>query len=461
MRDGLAQSYRLSFQQGVATGFPDMTAQAWRWACDRMAPQVPAVDLDAVVRTATTVLSSQVREVDGRSGVPLEADAVRADRPGLDSSAVMGFVGANTDAAHLLLRAADRLGSGPGSVLRRQGLAVLDAFTRIPLEPPEAEGFDTRSGEPTTYRTFEGRPAVYARSIAEGCAAVLAAADWETWHQRTVPQRWVQWARSGGDWIVAQQRPDGSLPRAWEAGSGAVLDASTSAAYVVVPFLVALDRAVGGDAYRTAALRAGEQAWAEVGAAGVFAGGTLDNPDVVDKEASILAAEAFLALLDVTGDLVWLDRAVLAAGLAETWTYIWDVRMPLDGLDEELHWKRGVPTTGHQLITTGASMTDGFLAVNAATFARLWVATGDTHWLDVARLVTHGTTTMLALEGRTFDLRGPGWQQEHWCFGGRRGYGLNRSWLPWVAVAHVGGVTRLEDLGGDVAAAVLRPSGWG
>lgn len=459
VRDGLEQRYHLAVRQGVAAGFPEMTAQAWRWAWDRMAPDVPRADLEAVVRTTTAVLSSQVREVGGRTGVPLEANAMVAEDQGLDTHAVVGFVGANTDAAYLLLRVADRLRGAERTRMRAQGLAILDSFSRIRLDPPEAEGFDTLSGEPATYRTFEGRPAVYARSLAEGCAAVLAASAWETRNHRPAPQAWSRWARAGGDWIVDQQRPDGSVPRAWEAGTGAVLDASTSAAYVVVPLLVALERTVAAGVHGRAALRAGEQAWAETGDAGVFAGGTLDNPDVVDKEASILAAEAFLALLDSTGEPVWLERAVVAAGLAETWTYVWDVPMPLDAPDEELHWKRGVPTTGHQLITTGASMTDGFLAVNAATFARLWVATGDPHWLDVARLVTHGTTTMLAQEGRTFDLRGPGWQQEHWCFGGRRGYGLNRRWLPWVAVAHTGGVVRLEDLGDEVATAVMRPPG--
>ncbi|HTX01784.1 MAG TPA: hypothetical protein VMD59_23580, partial [Acidimicrobiales bacterium] len=60
--------------------------------------------------------------------------------------------------------------------------------------------------------------------------------------------------------------------------------------------------------------------------------------------------------------------------------------------------------------------------------------------------------------GRTFDLHGPGWQQEHWCLSLPRGRGLNRNWLPWVAVANVEGILRLEDLGGELAASVLRPA---
>jgi hypothetical protein len=44
-------------------------------------------------------------------------------------------------------------------------------------------------------------------------------------------------------------------------------------------------------------------------------------------------------------------------------------------------------------------------------FARLFQETDDRHWLDLARTLVHGTTTMLALDGRVCDLRGPGWHR--------------------------------------------------
>lgn len=451
IRDGLEQSYGMTVRVGRAHTFPAMCRSVWRWAWDTLAPGAEPAPIDSVICTTMSVLADQVCTVEGRTGVPLEADAVEPTATGVDASAVMGFVGANTDAGYLLLR----LGEEEGLPRWREaGAAILDTFAAIALDPPAAEGFDTRTAAPTTYRTFRDRPAVYARSVAEGCLAMLRAAVWEAGRGRSRPG-WMEWARSGGEWLVGQQHTDGSLPRAWEARTGAVLDASPSSSHVVVPFLTELWRATGQDRYLTAARAAGEYAWLTAGGDGSYAGATLDNPNVVDKEAAILAAEAFVALHDATGDDVWVDRAESAATIAETWTYIWDVPMPEDADDAALHWKRGIRTTGHQLITTGASMTDGFLAVNAAVFARLWRLTGDEHWLAVARLVTHGSTTMLALDGRVWDLRGAGWQQEHWCFGGRRGYGLNRRWLPWVAVAHTWGALRVRDLGADTVEAVL------
>jgi hypothetical protein len=176
---------------------------------------------------------------------------------------------------------------------------------------------------------------------------------------------------------------------------------------------------------------------------------------MVDKEAAVLSLEGYLELYEATGQRHWLDRAVIAGSMAETWIYIWNVPMPVDADDDELEWKRGVPTIGQQLIAVGVSMVDAFLAMNAAAFARLARATGDDHFLDVARCVTWGTKAMLALPGRSFDLHAPGWQQEHWSFAPRRGFGLNRNWLPWVSVANASGILRLMDLEQELRQRVL------
>jgi hypothetical protein len=204
-----------------------------------------------------------------------------------------------------------------------------------------------------------------------------------------------------------------------------------------------------------AALRAAEASWQDAARRCGFAGATLDNPDVVDKEASIMALEAYLAVHRATGDDAWLARARTAAVVAETWIHLWDIPMAVDGDDGSAHWKKGRPTTGMQLITTGVTMSDGFLQVNAAAFALLGDLTGEKHWLDVARLVHHGSKSMLAIPGRPFDLAGAGWQQEHWGFATNRGRGLNRSWLPWTAVATIDGVFRLRDLPRGIGERIL------
>ena len=108
------------------------------------------------------------------------------------------------------------------------------------------------------------------------------------------------------------------------------------------------------------------------------------------------------------------------------------------------------PPSGVQLISSGHSLVDAYMAFDTDEFARLYQITGDKHYLDVARLLLHNTKNMLALPGRTFDLATPGWQQEHWSLAPRRGYGLHRGWLPWVATSQLNGIFGLMDLDGDM-----------
>jgi hypothetical protein len=158
-----------------------------------------------------------------------------------------------------------------------------------------------------------------------------------------------------------------------------------------------------------------------------------------------MALEAYLRLYEATQDLRWLERARAAGDFAETWIFTWNVPMP-DGIaDAELHWKRGLPTAGLQLIATGHSLVDAYMAFDVAEYARLATYTEDPHYLDVARLLLHNTKAMMALPGRTYDLPGPGWQQEHWSLAPRRGRGIHRRWLPWIACSHLEGIVALED----------------
>ena len=80
-------------------------------------------------------------------------------------------------------------------------------------------------------------------------------------------------------------------------------------------------------------------------------------------------------------------------------------------------------------------------------YAELYKITNDRHYLAVAYILLHGTKAMLALPGRTYDVAGPGWQQEHWRMGpGTRGMGAHRGWLPWISVNHIHGIVGLDQL---------------
>ena len=182
----------------------------------------------------------------------------------------------------------------------------------------------------------------------------------------------------------------------------------------------------------------------------MLAGGTIDNPDVIDKEGGTLSCEAYVALYNATGDKKWVDRAIKAANFAETWIYLWEVPVPDDNTDHTIAKKTGMTTIGNQLISTGHTLTDNYMAFDADEYAWLWRYTGDVHYRDVARLLLHNTKTWIQMPGRNYGMKGDGWQQEHWSLAPHRGHGLHRGWLPWVTTSHLNGIYGIQDMGAEV-----------
>ncbi|MDR1790029.1 MAG: family 43 glycosylhydrolase, partial [Opitutaceae bacterium] len=221
---------------------------------------------------------------------------------------------------------------------------------------------------------------------------------------------------------------------------------SPSGTFNVVPFYAQLYRLTQHQPYLDAALRAADFAWNNGHARARFTGGTIDNPDVIDKEAATLSLEGYLALHDVTRDPKWLHRAQVAAVIAETWMRIWNIPMPSDATQDQLHWPIGQSTVGMQLVATGHTGDDAYMAWDVASYARLYRETGDPHYLDVARILLHNTKAMVGRPGDNRGTRGPGWQQEHCWLDLPRGKGRHRAWLPWVTVSHLRGINDLIDL---------------
>lgn len=443
LEDGFEQGYRAAFRFGAFEDDRTFRRRAWRWAWSVLKPQVAAQDLRAAETALSDALEASIETVEGRAAPAHVVDSL--SRRSYGAPAMMGFTGRAVETGELLLRSSYALGGEAGARRRARALAVLETFARLPVSPPQAEGLDLKDGRLTS----GVRPDFYLRALAEGGLYMLRAYEEE--RERGTPHpHWLTWCVGLADWLLTQELPTGGFPRSWRDHTAVVVLSDPRSSNAVVPFFVQLTRVTGEQRYLEVALRAAELCWALDGCRGFFVGGTLDNANVVDKEAGTLALAAYLALHEVTGDRRWLARAQVAADFAETWIYVWNVPMPEGEVDAELHWKRGVTTVGAQLIATGHSLTDQYMAWDVANYAALAQLTGDEHYLEVARLLLHNTKTMLALPGRTFDLVGPGWQQEHWSFAPPRGRGQHRHWLPWVACSHLEGLYSLRELDPDL-----------
>jgi len=222
-------------------------------------------------------------------------------------------------------------------------------------------------------------------------------------------------------------------------------------------FMVVLSQVTGQSRFLASAIRTGDYHWLTYHSRDRFIGGTLDNPNILDKEAGTLSLEGYMTLYEATQDPKWLRYAIAAAEYAETWIYGWNIPMPADEDDSKLHWKKGVSTIGLNKINSTSAGGDQWMAGDVDDFAKLYYYAKDAHDLEVARILLHNTKNMIALPGRNYDLAGPGWQQEHWGLSPRRGIGSHRGWLPWVTVNHLEGILALEEFNYDLFRKIAVP----
>jgi hypothetical protein len=444
---GAAHSYQVSFRFGQNESFRDVTRNAWRWAWNTLKPAITYIDIEQMRRVLTDHLVAQAATVDGRTAIPFVLSTVSDQLQWNWSMVAMGFVGKNIECADELLREGDRDRTARGQKMRQTGLAIISSLIQaLPTMPLQGTGYDLKTGKP--WQPAHVWLAPWLRNATEDMRVLMRAYRRERALGRSHPE-WFNWVKSYIDWLVLQQREDGSFPRRWKEGSNDVEEPSGTTSYNPVPLLVIMSEETGDPKYKDAAIRAAEHVWANWGTRGVFVGGAIDNPNITDKEAGMLSMEAFLSLYDSTNEQKWLERAKAAADFAESWIWIWNLPMPLDADDAQLHYKKGVPTVGVQGITAlAAGSADEYLDWAVPSYAKLYNLTKDRHYLDVARVLLHDTKSMVALPGRQYDMKGIGWQQEGWRMGpggSGRGVGGHRFWLPWVSANHLYGITGLEE----------------
>jgi hypothetical protein len=449
IEQGVAHSYQVSFRFGQNESFRDVTRNSWRWAWETLNPAVTYIDVEQMRRVLIDHLEAQANTIDGRTAIPFVISTMPTNQVQWNYTMVaMGFVGKDIECADQLLREGDRDPSERGQKMRATGLAIISSMIRaLPTVPLQGTGYDLATGKPWTGDHQEWL-APWLRQATEDMRVLMRAYCREHVLGRQHPE-WFAWVKQYVDWLIQQQRADGSFPRRWKEGSNEVAEPTGTTSYCPVPLLVIMSEETGDPKYQQSALRAAEYVWTNFGSRGLFVGGASDNPNNTDKEAGMLSMEAFLSLYDSTKDAKWLERAQAAGNYAESWIWIWNLPMPLDADDAQLHYKKGVPTIGIQGITArGPGGADEYLDWAVPSYAKLYNLTKDPHYLDVARVLLHDTKSMVALPGRQYDMRGIGWQQEGWGMGpGRsgRGVGGHRFWLPWISANHLYGITGLEE----------------
>jgi hypothetical protein len=452
LKDGFTQRYEVTFRLSTARDTNDLVASNWRWAWQTLKPQVNPQPIEILRRCLVDVLMENYVEKDGRAGERFVIASESNPKPPSsdDTKIIMGFLGYSIGAAEMMLVEAAR---DPGSprlkAMRQAAEKIIATFLTLPVNPPIAEGYILSTGDYAVSQRAITKPVtedadIFLRSFCDDMKSLMRICEREKKAGRDHPE-YLAWVRKFADWLLTQEQPGGGFPRSWHALTGATFDPSPTGTFNAIPFYAQLYRLTQHQPYLDAALRAGEFAWNSGHARARFTGGTIDNPDVIDKEAATISLEGYLALHAVTRDKKWLERARVAADVAETWMRIWNIPMPSDATQDQIHWPIGQSTVGMQLVATGHTGDDAYMAWDVESYARLSRETGDPHYMDVARILLHNTKAMVGRPGDNRGTRGPGWQQEHCWLDLPRGKGRHRAWLPWVTVSHLRGINDLVD----------------
>ena len=401
-------------------------------------------DLEAARRSLVDVLARTVVEKDGRAGIPNFVDALAKTAPPDAQDRCWAFAARTSRPPSSCCAKPSWIASPRGERLRRLGETIIASFLTLQVEPPEGEGFHLARLASRICRT--GRPEVFLRSFGDDIKALLQAYQAEKRLGRDHPE-WLAWCRAVRRLAAHAAAAERRFPALVEAGHGRSRFRFTQLQLQRGAAAGAAHRRRTGD--RSTLTRpsappssAGHNGQSE----GRFVGGTIDNPDVLDKEAATLSLEAYLHLYDATGDPRWIDRARGRGRLRRDVDLLLERADAGDDDDADRHWKRGVPTVGLQLISTGHSLVDAYMAFDADEFARLYSA-HRRHALPRRGPTAAAQHQEHARPARSHVRPGDaGWQQEHWSLAPRRGYGLHRGWLPWVATSQLNGIFGLMDL---------------
>ena len=273
--------------------------------------------------------------------------------------------------------------------------------------------------------------------IADGIEAILDAYLYLKKNGEERPD-WLEFCKKTADWYVNVQNEDGSFYRSYNT-DGSVRMYSKANTPSPIRFLVQFYFATGVEKYKAAAIKAGEWSYRNAYLNMEYRGGTCDNTDIQDKEAGIYALFGFLSLYDLTGEQKWLEGAIGAADYTETWTYAWSfpVHVPWSK-----HPFNKYSISGQSIITIGGAA-DVYMAACAYSYYRLYVITGDEHYLDFAEFIHKNTRQSNDVDGSAGYIM-PGLGHESGNFTSQVLHS-HYHWLPWCTFVEVEPTARLYD----------------
>ena len=428
MREGFSQHCAAAVTFGCYGGFGEMMRATWREVYPRLKDRLFDVDNALLFENMMRFLREVTKQFGEAWGTPFVAQLPDFDPNSF--SAEIGFVGQQAGIGYQLLRWG-RLREDPEAV--RKGLGILDFWSKHTM---------TEAGFPRLWvhlsvHQAEPQP-IWVRQIGDGLEAILDAYVFEA-GRGTIHESWLDYCVRTADWLVKVQNEDGSFYRSYQDDGTCRMDSKAST-QCVVRFFIQLYLVTKKEAYLRAALRAGEWSYLHQYQLFEYRGGPCDTSDILDKESGIYAMFAFLALYDVTEDKKWLEAACGAADYSETFTFVW--HFPVH-VQYPAHPFNRYHISGQSNVSVGTAGGDIYMAACSYTYYRLWLLTGDRHYLDFAEFLNRNCKQANDVDG-SCGYRYIGMVNEGAHFSEQE-YRSRYHWLPWCTFVEVDPASRFAD----------------
>lgn len=455
VKPGVRHAYKVYFKIDKTETYAEAVHEAWETAYEMYNPEVRTVDLisayKGMIETLdyTFVPDRSMRGVACAPGFPwgTSLHTFKPTRYIYES----GFVGCQPGAGYALFRGGIEFGN---QSYRERGEAVVDLWARglSSLGLPSVYYNPRMDGGTGGFSTWD-KPTIRQTATAMGsilnawCFAKRNGVDKPNWYNACVRY---------GDFLVSHQSADGSYAFSYDqtmiinnGKNHPIVEQNKSLTICALRYLCELYIVTGNEAYKKAAILAGRFCYKAIHEPYLYVACVIDNPRTIDSESGQQAINGFLALYDLTKDKKWLDAAEQAAIYTESWSYMYEIPVEVDQASPT-SFPKNRSIVGQHIIAVGHSAADLGFAWSSFVLYRLYLITGNEHYLNAARISAHNTKQSMNLNQALYPGQPEGLQLEAFqVMIPRRRDGIMEA-LTWNYTAHLDPLQRFKDAFGTV-----------
>ena len=463
IKQGLKQQYNLEITFSETNDYASAVKNTWDHAYGLYNPRIYETDLsstyDGLIETLLQyyVPSTKLGGTYDAAGMPFQVSLDNFQPLGITYQ--MGFVGMQIATGYFLFREGVEK---TNNNTQAKGEDVLDfwannclsdlGYPRTWYDPAQGGAKGTWRGGSDMHVTTGGMESL----IAAWCFAK---------RNNIEKPEWIDACKKFGNWLVENQNTDGSYYFSYNHnfytpdGKHPATNQNKFLTICAIRYLVELYIATDDPAYKNAALKAGEFCFKNIHQNYCYVACVVDNPQTIDSASGQKALYAFLSLYDLTKDAKWLNAAEQAATYTESWIYSFEIPVENDRTGDT-SFPKDRSIVGQQLIAIGFGGADLGFAWTSFTYYRLYLETGNEHYLQVARVAAHNTKQSMNWDGSLYPGKAKGLQLE--AFGvtiPRRMNGV-MTCLNWNYAAHLDPMFRFKDAFGTPDLEEVEKMSW-